>query len=155
MERISPDDDDQVGVVSAEPSSQQHEQIQYTIQSGAAATSLIELSQAPGVLEESSGHETILVQAGPDGHDQQAQLVDAATVVEIQGHSDVDGAAFVGGGGGARGYILVTTEDNEQRLVPVSTQQVITEEEVVEQHQHQNIEVVEHEQKIVDSEDVK
>lgn len=155
MERISPDDDDQVGVVTAEPSSQQHEQIQYTIQSGAAATSLIELSQAPGVLEESSGHETILVQAGPDGHDQQAQLVDAATVVEIQGHSDVDGAAFVGGGGGARGYILVTTEDNEQRLVPVSTQQVITEEEVVEQHQHQNIEVVEHEQKIVDSEDVK
>ena len=161
VERIRPEDGAQE---AAAVSQQQQEEIQYTtIQSGAAAaTSLIELSQAPvASLVEGNEQETILVQAGsPEVQDQQhAQLVDGTTMVEIQGHPDH-------GSGLTNNYILVTTGDNEQRLVPVSAttaeashqQQVISEEEVVvveegeerEQEQQQlkthNLEVIREEQ---------
>ena len=79
---------------------------QYTTLSGAAATSLIQLSQSKTGEDSESETTTIVLQ--------QQDTVD--TVVEIP---DVEGSE-------AGGFILVTTEDNVQKLVPMP--QVSTEE---------------------------
>jgi hypothetical protein len=111
-------------VQKVEDQSLSSEGVQYATLSGAAASSLIELSKG----DQTTTSEIVV---GEDG--------EVGTTILIQQHDTVDTVVEIPGTSQGEGdedddeeptrYILVTTDDNEQKLVPLSQYSQMVEEQ--------------------------